>query len=158
MFFNQKTIHQIYEDGGSYNLAYFLPQILYSFIIAHILSSIIKFVFLSERNIIEIKKQNLFESAKSKVRKVKRKIVIKYIIFFVAGILFLIFFWYYLSSFGAVYQNSQIYLIKNVLISFGLSFLFPFIFYIIPPILRMISLKSRQMEKIYIISKIIQFL
>ena len=29
LFFNQKTIHQIYEDGGSYNFVYFLPQILY---------------------------------------------------------------------------------------------------------------------------------
>ena len=157
LFFNQSTIHQIYEDGGSYNLAYFLPQILYSFIIAHILSSIIKFVFLSERNIIEIKKQNLFESAKSKVRKVKRKIVIKYIIFFVAGIAFIVLFWYYLSSFGAVYRNSQVYLIKNTFISFLAGLLYPFIINILPGILRIISLNKKK-KIMFKISKFFQYL
>ena len=34
LFFNKKTIHQIYKDKGEYNLIYFLPQIIYSFIIS----------------------------------------------------------------------------------------------------------------------------
>ena len=157
MFFNQKTIHRIYEDGGSYNLAFFLPQILYCFIIAYFLSTIIKYIFLSERNIIEIKKEKIYENATNKVKKVKRKIVIKYIIFFIASIIFIVLFWYYLSSFGAVYKNSQFYLIKNTFISFMVGLLYPFIINFLPGILRYISLNNKIMI-LYKISKFCQYL
>ena len=160
LFFNEATIHKIYEDEGSYNFGYLLPQILYSFVISHIFTTIIKFAFLSERNIMEIKREIVLQNAKEKFEKVKRNIIIKYIIFFVAGILFLIFFWYYLSSFGAVYQNSQIYLIKNTFISLAVGLLYPFIINIIPATLRICSLndKNQNKEKLFKISKYLQFI
>ena len=160
VFFDETTIHQIYEDGGLYNFVYILPKILYSFLIAHIISTIIKYTFLSERNILEIKRELLLNNAKEKVEKVKRTLVMKYIIFFVAGILFLIFFWYYLSSFGAVYQNTQIYLIKNTLISFVVALIYPFIINIIPGILRIISLTDNKQnrELLFKISKFLQYI
>ena len=117
LFFNKSTIHQIYEDNGEYNLGYSFPQILYSFVISYIISTLIKYWILSERNIIQIRIEPSLLSAKNKIEKVKRDIVIKHIIFFVISIIFLIFFWYYLSSFGAVYQNTQIYLIKHPLLT-----------------------------------------
>ena len=40
-FFNDSTLHQIYEDGGDFNYIYQIPQILYSLII----SFIIKIIF-----------------------------------------------------------------------------------------------------------------
>ena len=160
LFFNENTIHKIYEDGGSYNLMYLLPHILYSFVISHIFSTIIKYAFLSERSVIEIKKEKNLQDAKNKVEKVKRNIVIKYIIFFVAGILFLVFFWYYLSSFGAVYQNSQFYLIKNTFISYAVSLIYPFIINILPAIFRNCSLndKNQNKEILFKISKFLQYI
>ena len=53
--------------------------------------------------------------------KVRKCLIIKYICFYIFGTFFLLFLWYYLSSFGAVYKNTQIYLIKNTLISVGFS-------------------------------------
>ena len=47
LFFNDDTMHQIYEDQGSFNLIYQIPQILYSSILSFILSSIIKYFSLS---------------------------------------------------------------------------------------------------------------
>ena len=154
LFITEDTIHQLYEDGGSYNFVYSLPQIVYSFIISHIFTTVIKYIFLSERNIIQIRREKSFNDAQNKVDKVKRILIIKYIIFFVVGILFLILFWYYLSSFGAVYQNSQVYLIKNTFISFLLSFLYPFVINIIPPIFRISSLnKEKNRQCLYNFSK-----
>ena len=158
VFITDSTIHKIYEDGGSYNLLYSLPQIIYSFVIAHIITIILKFAFLSERNIIQIKKEDSLDSAKSLVDKVKRTIIIKYIIFFVAGIIFLIFFWYYLSSFGAVFQNSQVYLIKNTLMSFLIAIIYPFVINLLPGCFRMPSLKNNNKECLYKTSKIIQII
>ena len=84
-------------------------------------------------------------------------LIIKYICFYIFGTLFLLFLWYYLSSFGAVYRNTQIYLIKNTLISIGFSLVYPFVINLIPAMIRNYSLKHSNREIIYKIGKIIQF-
>ena len=158
LFFDEKIIHKIYLDEGTYNFKYLIPYISYSFIISHTLITVIKYFSLSERNIGEIAKQKSLDKASDKAYQVKKCIRIKYICFFCLCILFLIFFWYYLSSFGAVYQNTQIYLIKNILISFSFSLIYPFIINIFPVILRIYSLKESNGECIFKFSKIIHFI
>ena len=156
-FFNEATIHQIYEDEGIYNFVYFLPKIFGSFIISHILYTLIKYLFLSERNLVEIKK---VAKNKDKVAKIKDRISFKYVVYFIVTLLLLIFFWYYLSSFCAVFKNSQIYLIKNTLICLGIDLIYPFIINILPCVFRMISLgkNNRRREWLYILSKVFQFI
>ena len=157
-FFTKELIHKIYEDGGKYNLSFAFPIIICSFFISYFLCSLIKYVSLSEKFILEIKRQPTYEKAVDKAESVRRMFIIKNICFFALTFIFLFLFWYYLSSFCAVFQNSQVYLIKNVIISFSLSLLFPFLLYIIPSILRIISLKLKKSEIIYKVSKIIQFI
>ena len=158
LFFDEITIHKIYEEKGNYNFIYLAPHISYSFIISHTMYIIIKYLSLSERNICEIKNEQNFEKANDKIYNVKKCIKIKYISFFLLSLLFLIFFWYYLSSFGAVYQNSQIYLIKNILISFGFALTFPFIIILFACIIRIYSLNIRSRECMYKLSKFFQFI
>ena len=134
-------IHKIYEDGGKYDLIYFLPKISIAFAASHILSILIKFIFLSERNILQIKLQDTYIQANEIVPKIKRKITIKYIIFFSLGIILLIFLWMLLSSFGAVFRNTQIIVFENTLICFAISLIYPFIYDIIPCIFRSCTLK-----------------
>ena len=156
-FFNIAAIHQVYEEKGSYNIIYFMPQIIYSFLLSYYIIIIIKYFSLSQRNLLEIKKEENFLKSEDKAIKVKRCLMIKYILFYIINFIFIITFWYYLSSFCAVFKNSQIYLIKNTFISFGISLLYPIIFYLIPCLLRIISLKNRN-ECLYNISKIFQFI
>ena len=115
------------------------------------------YFFLSERNLAEIKK---FYKSPDKISSMKKGIVIKYICYFSIGSAFLIFFWYYLSSFCAVFKNSQIYLIKNTFISLGISAVYPFLINILPSIIRFISLNKNKTNRrfIYETSKIIQIL
>ena len=75
-----------------------------------------RYFFLSEKSILEIKKEKTEDKVYNKESKVKKCLVIKYICFYVFGSLLLIFFWYYISSFGAVFQNTQLYLMKNIII------------------------------------------
>ena len=158
LFFDESTIHKIYEDEGIYNFIYLAPFISYSFIISHTLSLIVKYVFLSERNLYEIKKEKNIEKVEDKMGKAKKRIIIKYITFFSLGLIFLLFFWYYLSSFGAVYQNTQVYIIINTSICLGISILYPFIINILPAIFRICSLSNKKRRCIYKISKILQFI
>ena len=150
-------IHKIYEDGGKYDIIYFLPKISIAFAASHVLSIIIRIIFLSERNIIQIKIQPDYSTANEIVPTVKRNLTIKYIIFFILGTIILIFFWMLLSSFGAVYQNTQVIVVENTLISFGLSFIYPFFINIFPCIFRICSMNSKT-ECLYIFSKILQIL
>ena len=158
LFFDEKTIHKIYEDEGLYNFIYLIPYISYSFVISHTLNTIIKYIFLSERDIYKIKIEKNIGKMYDILEKVKRCLIIKYICYFISSIIFLSFFWYYLSSFGAVYQNTQIYLIKNTLISFGFSLFYPFVINLLPGMLRKCSMKGNKSECLYKTSKFIHII
>ena len=157
LLFTDKTVHKIYEDQGVYNVGYHIPKIILSFIISHIIFSIIKYFSLSERDILKIKYELSTEKAMNKADKIKRCLIMKYICFYLIGVVFLIFFWYYLSSFCSVYKNSQIHLIINTIISFSLSILYPFVINLIPGSLRIISLKNR-IKYLFYVSKVLQLL
>ena len=212
LFFEETTLHRIYEDQGKFNFIYQIPYILYSTFITSFINTIIKYLSLTEKIIIEIKaelkKETKTESKKEKKRKnekndknkkenkkeskkgnkkenkpkeIKGKennkegkkenknvikkisnllnnLTIKFIIFFILIFLFLVLFWYYLICFCGIYQNTQIYLIKDSLISFGLSLLYPFILNLLPGIFRIPSLKSNNKEFLFKISKIIHII
>ena len=157
LFYNEKVIHKIYKEEGIYNFIYLIPFILYSFIISHFIFIIIKYFCLSERNICEINYISI-KKRDNIIYKVKRCITIKYICFYILGLIFLIFFWFSLSSFGAVFQNTQIFLIKSTLISFGFSLIYPFIINLIPGIFRIYSLKNSKRKSIYTINSILQLI
>ena len=158
IFYDYSAIHKVYLDGGNYNLSFFFPIIFYSFIISYHINIVIKYFTLSERNLIEIKNEKTIKLAEEKKSSVERCIIIKNICYFVISILFLIFFWYYLSSFCAVYQNSQVYLIGNTFISFLLGLIYPFLINILPMFIRQFSLGTNNRECLYNASKILQFL
>ena len=158
LFFNESTIHQIYKDGGAYNYGYFLPKTILAFLLSDIVITIIKIIFLSEKNIIQIKNQETISQASEKVDKVKKCLIIKYIAFFISGVLFLVLFWYYLSSFCAVYQNSQIFLIINTFLSFVFSLIYPFFIIIFPVIIRKFSLNNSNRRLLYKINHYIQII
>jgi len=159
-FFNNTIIHQFYLNEGKYKLACVLPRIVISFIISHIISLVIKTFSLTERQLLVIKKQTNFVTANKTAKKIKKFFCFKYIIFYLLSFLYLILLWYYLSSFCAVYQNCQVFLIINTIISFGLSLLYPFAINLIPAILRIFSLKDSKGNKecFYKISKFFQFI
>ena len=159
-FFNDDTLHKIYEEGGKYDIFFFLQNIIISFIISYYITIIIKIIFLSERNIIQVRKQSSLSLAYSIFDKEKKNLIIKYTIFFISGLIFLVFFWMLLSSFGAVYINTQMFIFKNALISFAMSLLYPFLFSIFPSVFRICSLRSNKKDNecIYKISKFLQML
>ena len=74
--------------------------------------------------------------------------------------LFLIFFWYYLSCFCVVYKNTQLHLIKDTLISFCLSLIYPLFINLLPGIFRIIAINSPKKEQkcLFFISKILQLI
>ena len=59
----------------------------------------------------------------------------------------MLFFWYFISCFYAVYNNTQMILIKDSLISFGISMLYPFGLNLIPGFFRVPALRAEKKDK-----------
>ena len=79
--------------------------------------------------------------------------------FYVFTSIMFIFYWYLITCFCAVYQNTQIAFIKDSLLSSLLGNLIPFVVYLIPSLFRIIALKSDKynLEFLYKFSSIIPF-
>jgi len=157
LFFNDSTMHQIYTDEGIFNFIYLLPKIIYSTIISSIINIIIRYISLSDKKILKFKKIENIKECKDYLPKLLKDLKINFILFFLFSLIFLIFFWYYISCFCAVYNNTQLILIKDTLISFGLSLLYPFIIFLIASIIRTFAKNKPEkfLEFFYKISKII---
>ena len=95
-----------------------------------------------------------------KAMEIKDYLTIKLIAFFIVSFLLIIFYWYFLSCFCAVYNNTQIVLIKDSLISFGVSMLYPFGINLLPGIFRIPSLRSKNKDKkcFYTISQLLSLI
>ena len=113
---------------------------------------------LTDKSIYEIKCQPNLMKANELKEKTLKEIIIKFSIFFGLNLSLLVIFWYYLTCWNAVYENTKLYLIKNTLISFALSFIYPFIINILPVIFRQQSLKKNGNGCLYKASKITQIL
>ena len=160
LFFDDDTVHDVNQNSGKFDFIYNLPQILYSTIISAFINVIIKFFSLTEKNILKLKNDNNVKNYNKTVPKLIKCLKIKFICFFSISFLLLIFFWYYLSCFCAVYIKTQIYVIEDTLMSFGLSLLYPFGLNLIPGLFRIPSLKDKNKSKetIYNLSKMIQLI
>ena len=158
LFFTDNTIHQIYEDEGIFNFLYNTPQIIYSTIISAVINMIVKSLSLTESKILELKKEKTELRLNVKIVEIKKSLKLKFILFYIISSVFLVFFWIYLSCFCAVYRNTQYHLIKNTLLSFALSLLYPFVLNLIPIFIRIPAIKSKKSEYMYKISKVIQLI
>ena len=155
--FNNSIIHEIYINKGKYKINQHITRIIISFFISYIICIIIKYFSLSERDILKIKHLYKKEKVKDMIKKIKKCLIIRYSCFYTMSFILIIFFWYYSSSFCAVYRNSQLFLIINTIISFILSFIYPFIINLIPTVFRNIGIKKKS-RCLFSINKIIQLL
>ena len=156
MFYSDSTMHKIYVEDGLFDFTYQLPQMLYSFIISSILENILNYLGLYEKDIIEFKKDKKIYK-KNIIKKILFYIKIKMVLFNTIDYILLLFFWIYLGCFCAVYKNTQIHLLIDVSSSFAISIITPFIYIILPCILRIISLKDINGKK-HLLFKISNFL
>ena len=155
LFFNDDTMHKIYIDKGKFNFVFQIPKIIYSTIISLIIGLIIKKLALSETNILYIKKHKNYKDISEKIKSTIKLLKIKINLFFLLSFLFLCIFWYYTSIFCAVYENTQITLIKDTITSFSTSLIYPFLLNLIPVIMIIPALKFKNNPILYKFSKIL---
>ena len=148
LFFSDDSISHIYSNSGSYDYIYFIPKSIISTLISGIINIFFKFLALNNSKKLKV--------SLNSYKKYFKTSQIKLGIFFLMQFLFLLFFWYFTSSFCAVYVNTQKHLFKNCIISFLFSMIFPFFYVIIITILRLVGIRKKN-KILYNISKFLSF-
>ena len=158
LFFNDATMHNIYENKGSFDIEYQLPKIIYSSLISLALNMLLKKLSLSNDEIIKFKHNKKSKDVEERGQNLINKINFRFLLYFIISFIFLLFFWYYISMFGAIYKNTQQHLLKDTLMSYGLSLIYPFVIYLLPGLFRIPSLSDpkKQRKYLYSFSKILQ--
>jgi hypothetical protein len=158
LFFTDSTMHKIYLDEGSYNLIYQIPQIIYSNLISAFLNALLEKLALTESYILTLKREKNKQKSKEKFNSIKKSLKTRFITLFIISFSFLIFFWLYISCFCVVYKNTQFHLIKDTLISFGISNITPLGINLLPGLFRIPAISKKGSGKIclYILSKLLQ--
>ena len=146
-FFRDEDMHKLYKTNGIYDIIIEIPKIFYSTLVTAVINMILKTLSLSESAILEFKKVTNIDNARSMSRKIWFCIKTKITLFCILSFLLMSFFWYYISCFCAVYKNTQKILIKDTLLSFCLSMLYPFGLNLLPGFFRIPALRSRKKNK-----------
>jgi hypothetical protein len=155
IFFTDENMHKVYVNYGKWDFIQNLQQSVYSLIISQIIQVFICYLTLTDKSVYQIKK-NLFEkkNRNDEIFKILKCIRIKLCIYYVYTFIFFLLYWYLITSFCAVYNNTQKIFMKDSLTSFLGGIIYPFPLYIFPALLRILSLKPKKMKENIVFTKI----
>ena len=150
LFYNDNTMHNIYVNKGSFDIEYQIPKIIYSSLISYGLNTLFKILALSNDLIIEFKQNKEIINVVQSGANLRKKLNIKIWLYFILSSIILIFCWYYISMFCAIYGNTQYHLLKDVLINFGLDLISPLGICLLPVFFRIHSLINPKKRRVYL--------
>ena len=145
IFFFDISMHKIYLDYGKYNFIQQIPQIIYSSIVSLIIKILIGMLCYTDNNIYAIRQ--IEDNNQQKIKKIIKAIKIKLAIFFIVTFIFFLSYWYLISSFCAVYNNTQIIYMKDFATSFSLGFIYPFAIQLCFALLRIFTLRDKNKSR-----------
>ena len=154
LFFIHESMHKKYTENEDFTFVQKLPQLLFTLIVAHVIEVILCFFSMTDTAYYEIKSLPKTKESQEKVINIIDRVKNKLICFYIFTFLLFLFYWYFISAFCAVYQNTQIIFLRDSGISFLISFIDPFIIYGFTCILRAISLTACLRKKLWCIYKL----
>ena len=169
LFFIHESMHRKYTEGENFTFVQKLPQLIFTILVADLIEVILCFLSMTDKHIYDIKA--LVREQKEKNKKEKKDIndkkelgqkimnildtmQRKLVSFFVFTFLLFLFYWYFISAFCAVYQNTQVIFLRDSGISFITSLVETCIIYGFTNILRAISLSIKKKKKLGCVYKI----
>ena len=144
LFYTDEYISDAYHNNGVLDFVSGLPKSIYSFIATLLLTNLLKILSNSRSELLKIireksKDKEYFNLINAKLKKVKIKLIIYFILIFVLGLFFL----YYVSSFCAVYRYSQKYWLYGCLESFAMDFATAFVTSLFVSFFKYIAIKKK---------------
>ena len=159
-FFSDESMHNIYVSGGEFNFFDQITQMILTTIVSQVLQVFLNFLTMTDIHYYDIKNMPKDQLNKKKVFSVIKIIKCKIIAFYIFTFILFLFYWYAITAFCAVYENTQKIFITDSLSSFIMGLIYPFLLYIFPTGLRFLSLlatERKNLECLYSLSDIIPF-
>ena len=155
LFYTDEYISDAYHNEGVLDFFSGLPKAIYSFFATLITTNLLKMLSNSQSELMKVIKEkgkisDYIRIIDIKISKLRKKLVIYFILVFSLGFIFL----YYVTSFCAVYRHSQKFWFYGCLESFGLDSLSALIICTILSIFRYISIK-KHIKYFYTLANII---
>ena len=147
-FFHEAYISNRYGSKGNTGFTYFvkneLPRCLLAGLVGTVVSALIMiFAFSRRRFMTVIEEEKTHEGFMRRTQKMMRCLKIRLVIFVIVDILVMFFCWYYVSAFGAVYQQSQIPLLIGMAVTVVFVLIFQILYALIVCLMRYIGLKCK---------------
>ena len=153
LFFTDDSMHKA-TKSDDYNFVQQLPKIIFSLIGTHVIEVFLCYLSMTDTVMYEIKelaKRKFTEQIISeKVNTMKKKLIG----YFISTFILFAFYWYFVSAFCAVFQNTQKIFLLDFLIGTLLGYIDPFIIYLLKVVLRYLSLTKLTNKKGEIVYKI----
>ena len=157
LFFSDASMHKATKTDD-YNFVQQLPKIIFSLITTHVIEVVLCFFSMTDKTIYKIKElaknKQSEEITLDEIKCMKRKLIGFYVFTF----LLFLFYWYFISAFCAVYQNTQKIFLLDSFISIVVQFIDPFFIYCFTTLLRHLSMakcSNQKMEFLYKLSDLI---
>ena len=122
LFYTDEYISDAYHNDGVLDFISSLPKSVYSFIATLITTNLLRMLSNSKSELKKIIREkrnnsNYIFLINMKLGKLRKKLIVYFIILFTLGLLFI----YYVTAFCSVYRNSQKYWFMGCLQSFGMD-------------------------------------
>ena len=154
LFFIHETMHRKYTANEDFTFVQKLPQLLFTLIVGHIIEVILCYFSITDTAYYEIKALPKTKESQEQILNIIDCVKKKLVSFYVFTFLLFLFYWYFISAFCAVYQNTQVIFLRDSGISFLISFIDPFVIYAFTCLLRAISLSVCCKKKLCCIYKL----
>ena len=159
LFYTTKDMQIVYLNPST--LIRFDLKILARTILTSIISSIIliclKFLCITHGSIQSLRKIENLDQAKIKSVRVINCIKFRVCLYYILSLIFLLMFLYYVKCFSAIYPNNKACILRDMLISWILTILYPFGLVIFTSIFRICSLRFDK-YCCFFINKILQMI
>ena len=130
---------------------------IYSSLLSSTLLIMLKFICLTHNSVRVLRKFKDIDAARTKSVCVLRCIKIRVTIYYILSLAFLAIFGYYILCFCAIFENTQIQLIKSTFTSWLISLIYPLIICLVTSIFRKLAFKFKN-RILYAIKQLMQFL
>ena len=162
LFFVHESMHKKYTLGEDFTFVQKIPQLVFTLLVSNILEVFLCFLSMTDVSVYEIKALGDYQKNGEKIQSILKCIKRKLVVFYIFTFLLFTFYWYFISSFCAVYKNTQKIFIRDSFLSFLTSAIEPFITYGVTSLLRIVSLlkcwkKNCFAKCIYKLSDLIPF-
>ena len=154
LFFGDYTINNIYDKKNKFDVAYMIIPMLLTFGICLIINIPLRILVKSNNNVLDIKYENCtYEHGKTIIRT-------KIFFYFFIGFIIMIFGFFLVSIFSAVYTNSQIKLIACAGYTLAGNFILQIIFCFLIAAFRICSLTGEKKSRkcLYNFTKVLTYL